>query len=639
MKYLNLLRLLISAIALLMTVTNSNAQSESILLDEIEITASRNERLLKNSPEIVRVINQTEIKQLNTNDLSVILDYAAGINIESGTGAGFAKRGVASMNGFPAQYTLVLINGTRILSDHMHTGQNLNLIPVEEIERIEIIKSASSAQYGSDAIAGIINIITKSPGLEPKATIYGDLGSYNTFRGGVSVSTPINQKTGLYNFIEYEESDGAQLLAPASRVGKMGYSSLNFTSRLTTIIGSKLKLDAWIKHIDNTMQWQTTENDSRLFIPNILLSYRINEKSTFSAKTGYTHWFNETNTENINLVKPEIWYSTKIGKSNNFMAGADFSLMSFTRAKVDKHVQRMIGVFIQDEHTFKEKIIVTAAIRMDIVQFKDPVITPKIALLYKFNNDLSLRTSFSQGFHSPSIIELYEVGFGHAGTALRFGNPNLLPEHSSTFAIGADYNFNDKLFLNASGFYSNISNMIVPVYIGPWAADTTKDVWMRQNILKAEIISAELGISWNFVKDYSLNLSYNYSENIAVTSISQQLPYNPGQGVNAKINGTQNITKKLSICEFVSLRAVFNRSAWNWKPAAGTDPENPNGLITVLADYQKLDAGISICYDKKYSAFVTLSNILGQDIENLDDAYTVIDGEPVYKVGVRIDLR
>jgi outer membrane cobalamin receptor len=266
-----------------------NGQDVPVVLDEVEITASRNERLLKNSPEIIRVISQTEIKQLNTNDLSVILDYAAGINIETGTGAGFAKRGVASMNGFPAQYTLVLINGTKILSDHVHTGQNLNFVPVEEIERIEIIKSAASAQYGSDALAGIINIITKTAGTVPTATIYGDLGSYNTYRTGASVQTPINSKTGMYNFIEYEESDGVKLLAPISRVGQMGYNSLNFTSRLTTIIGSKLKLDAWIKTVDNTMQWKDATNDSRLFIPNVLLTYQINENWHQTNKLRWWH--------------------------------------------------------------------------------------------------------------------------------------------------------------------------------------------------------------------------------------------------------------------------------------------------------------------------------------------------------------
>jgi hypothetical protein len=121
--------------------------------------------------------------------------------------------------------------------------------------------------------------------------------------------------------------------------------------------------------------------------------------------------------------------------------------------------------------------------------------------------------------------------------------------------------------------------------------------------------------------------------------LSQQLPYNPGQGINAKLYANQNIGKRITISEYVSLRAVFNRSAWNWKPATGTDPTNPNGLITELADYQKLDAGINLCFDKKYNVYFNVGNILGQDIENLDDAYTVIDGEPVYKVGVRIDLR
>ena len=106
-----------------------------------------------------------------------------------------------------------------------------------------------------------------------------------------------------------------------------------------------------------------------------------------------------------------------------------------------------------------------------------------------------------------------------------------------------------------------------------------------------------------------------------------------------KITGKQHIGSKLTLSEFVSLRTVFNRSAWNWQPDTSIDDTNPDGLLTELGDYQKLDAGITICYDNKYNVFLNAGNILGQNIENLDDSFTMIDGEPVFKVGLKIDLQ
>ncbi|MDD3860892.1 MAG: TonB-dependent receptor [Bacteroidales bacterium] len=616
----------------------SYSQEKPIVLDEVEIVSTRNEQLLKNSPEIVRVITSVEIKKMNFSDVSDILDYVAGVNIETGTGSGFANRGVVAMNGMPANYTLVLLNGNRILSDHIHSGQNINFIPVEEIERIEVIKTASSAQYGSDAIAGVVNIITKSGNTENSALFFGEYGSYNTYNSGASVQSMINEKTGVYTFVNYRESEGIPLLAPANRVGKMGYNSLNLTQRINTTIGSNLKLDAWVKYINSNMQFKDAINENYMLMPNLSLIYTIDENTFISTKLALSKWNSETNLENNEVFRPEIFYSHRFNEKNNLISGGDLSVQSFTRNAVGLHMQRMIGVFIQDEHKFTEKIAASASVRMDILQFSAPVVTPKFALMYSFNDDTKIRASVSRGYHAPSVQELYEQAYGHGGTAYRFGNPDLKPEYSTSAGIGLDYNFKNKFFINVGGFYSNVTNMIVPVYSGPWEQDSTKDVWMRQNILEAQIFSAELILSYYFTNNYNLQVAYNYADNIANLELSQNLPYNPGQSLDFKFTAKQNIGKNITISEFISLRSVFGRSAWNWKPETGTDPTNPYGLTTELADYQKLDAGINLCFNKKYNVYSNVGNILGQDIENLDDAYTIIDGEPVYKVGVKINL-
>jgi outer membrane receptor for ferrienterochelin and colicins len=615
-----------------------HAQEDAIMLDEVEISSARVDRLLKNSPELVRVVSAAEIEKLNITTVSDALEYVAGVNIETGTGSGFSNRGIASLNGMPAQYTLVLLNGNRILSDHIHSGQNLNFIQVEEIERIEVIKTASSAQYGSDALAGVVNIITKSAKHDNVGHFFGEYGSYNTYKTGASIKTSLNEKLGLYSFVSYNSSDGIPLLAPAHRVDDMAYNSLNLTQRLSSHFDNGLSIDAWMKFIDNTMNFLGEENKSQIFMPNFDLKYHFESGAFIASKLAYSHWKSEVNNENNELFRPEIYYAHPLSDNNHLLVGADFSLHEFTRNKVANRVQRMLGVFVQDEHVFQDKFRILASARLDMVQDLSPVVTPKLALMYDVTDDLKLRLSASRGYHAPSVQELYEEGYGHRGTAYRFGNPDLKPEFNTSIGLGADYHLNQKLFFNVSGFYSDVTNMIVPVYEGAWEEDTTKDVWRRQNILHAQIISGELSVNWIVSKNYQLFLSYNYSDNIANSELAQQLPYNPGQSLHAKFNLNQEIGNHIKISEYVSLRSVYGRSAWNWKPEDGTDTDNPYGLTTELTDYQKLDAGINIEFKDAYKLHFSVNNILGQDIENLDDAFTIIDGEPVYKVGFSLIL-
>lgn len=95
-----------------------------------------------------------------------LLSHFTGINVESGTGSGF-----------PASYNLILVDGICLLSDHIRAGQNIELIPVENIGRIELLKGIDSAQYGSDAMGGgVINIITKKCAQQTAADIFSSYG-------------------------------------------------------------------------------------------------------------------------------------------------------------------------------------------------------------------------------------------------------------------------------------------------------------------------------------------------------------------------------------------------------------------------------------------------------------------------------
>ncbi|KPL11336.1 MAG: hypothetical protein AMS26_20145 [Bacteroides sp. SM23_62] len=219
---------------------------DTIEIDEVVVSASRKPVLLKRTPEVIQVIGSDEIHTMNVNSITEILNGITGLSLESGTGSGMPKRGIVSMNGFPANYSLVMIDGVRLLTDHIHSGQNIEALPPGNIERIEIIKGAASAQYGSDAMGGIINIITKKCKDQPEISLSSMFGSYGTFSADMIARAPVNQFARFSTFAGWEESAGMPLLAPAHRIGRMGYTKFSLMNSLDLRFGEKTDLAAFL---------------------------------------------------------------------------------------------------------------------------------------------------------------------------------------------------------------------------------------------------------------------------------------------------------------------------------------------------------------------------------------------------------
>ena len=605
------------------------------VLDVFTVTATKKEQLLSNTPEVMRIITATEIRALNASSDADVLNYFSGVNMEGGTGAGLPKRSIVNMNGLPANYNLVLVDGVRLLSDHIHTGQNTELIPVENIERIEIIRGASSAQYGSDALGGIVNIITKKCGDKPSYGMFGAYGSFNTINGGISVMSPVNENLKTTTYVNWEQSEGVDILAPVSRVGQMGYNRLAFMNRLENKFSDKVSGYFLTHYTGNRAKHSGTRKSSALFIPTAGVSAQLNEKLSIDVRTSFSLWEGEQNFESNKLFMPEFFINYAGLKNNTLQAGADFKYNEFSRAKVKAGTQKTMGVFVQDVYEISQKFHLMGAVRYDNVSGIADVVSPKLALLFKPTSYIFVRASVAKGFHAPTVQEMYEEGFGHSGRALRFGNPDLKPEYSTTYALSADYYFPKGLSLTATGYYSTIENMIVPVYQGVWEKDPTKDVWMRTNILKAEVYGFDLIGRWIVSDELLFEGGYSHAGNKNADT-HRQLPYTPGKAANGKIIYSYQFNDNYEMGFFTGARVARGRSAWNWKPAQGSSADNPDGLIYALDDYEKWDAGISLTIHKNFTLYFNAYNLLEKEIQTLDDAYTVYVGKRTYIGGFKM---
>jgi outer membrane receptor protein involved in Fe transport len=621
---------------------NEEAEKSDDEMEVIVVTSTRADTLLSGVPDVLQVITRREIEELNPSSTGELLQYLTGTSVETGTGSGRPKRNIVGLNGLPANYTLVLVDGVRLLSEHVHTGQNLELIPVEMIDRIEVARGAASAQYGADAIGGVVNIITRKCKDQTEASLAGAAGMYDTYKAGASWLRPVTDNVRLSFFVNRDWSAGGPIKAPQHRIGKMGYEQLNLMTRIDVDITESSAAFGWFNWVDGTMDFGDSESDSELITGVLGAKHSFTPSVRLFAQLSYSRWEAETSGERNGLLHPETYLSWKINHSNTLTAGIDFKDNHFMRSGVVSSGQYTIGAFAQHEWRPLDWITLMTALRYDGVEGVEGIFSPKASILISPPWPLRIRASVSRGFHAPTPQELHEEGYGHGGRALRFGNPDLRPEYSTTVGLGLEAFPGEDFELMVYGYFSEIDDMIVPVYEGPWYDDPdlgpgdepTKDVWRRTNIKKARVYGGEVKARYKLSRNLRLEAAYSISDS-QDTNSGRKLPYHPGSSLFFKAVGKIPITSAWKGSAFVGLQAAFGRSAWNWKPAEGAPPGDSSGVTTELDDYQNLIAGLSISYKDRYLLYLNVNNILGQDIENLDDVFTVIDGEPVVMGGVR----
>ncbi len=436
--------------------SQSSDTLKSYDLKEFVVSATRNKKLLSKTPEVMHVITSKEIEQLNVSSTGEILEYLTGVNIETGTGSGFPKRSIVSLDGFPANYTLIMIDGIRLLTEHIHTGQNIDIIPPENIERIEIIKGAASAQYGSDAMGGIVNIVTKKASDKTEASISFSGGSYDTYNTSLAIRTPVNEKLSVSTQSNYEQSAGLNILAPAHRIGNMGYTKFSTVNNVNWQMSSKSSLNTNLYYAQNSMEFSGDNVYGKMVLTSMDYEQIINEHLRSTTRLKYSHWDAEQSNENNGVLNPEIYFSWDQYKNHIITFGSDLRFTKFSRTSVLEKTQNAFGAFVQDEIEM-DKFTFLFALRFDKVQNIKAVLAPKVAAMYQFAYNLRIRASVGRGFHAPTVQELYEEGYGHGGRAYRFGNPDLEPEYSLTSTFSIEYAPIRNFELLLHGYYNTIS--------------------------------------------------------------------------------------------------------------------------------------------------------------------------------------
>lgn len=473
------------------------ADGSAVTTKDVVVTATRTEADVKMVPNTVEVITADDIEKLGATDVYSALRLADNVQIMN-TSTGFGHR--ISMRGMSSDSTLILINGQRTAIEDTETTQNLlalDRINVHNIERIEIIRGAASAQYGSDALAGVINIITKKSTGKPSVTVGATTGTTNMSnyyhidlgRQGKFSSTFDMNFSKDRQWTEHEVSGlpVKNLQGPKQSYNFSGTYELGENKNLNLDLGyykDKLSGD-WSHKEYNLGAWggivrlqdaklETERRDASLSLTGktkkddymVRTFYSKLDKFRFLPYTALVKEYGETNKYSIWGI--EAKNSHKVNGDHTLTYGTEYDRYDVDGVNFGKDGDNgknlnTYAAYIQDEWLLGDKWEIIPAVRYDHHSEFGSKTTPHIGVTYLANDHNRFKANWGEGYKAPSVSELY-MDYTHMGV-LTLGNPNLRPEESKNWDLSYEGEWG-KTFGKITYFHNDIDNMISTRTVG-----------------------------------------------------------------------------------------------------------------------------------------------------------------------------
>ena len=533
-------------------------------LQEVVVTGTGTQHLLKDAPVQTEVISHRQLQQYAGKSIEDIL---------SGLTASFefSENDMSSrlqMNGLGNSYVLILIDGRRLHGDN--GGENdLSLIDPHNIEKIEIVKGASSALYGSDAIAGVINIITKKhreQGIMLENT--SRFGSYGDIRQHDGIALNIGRLSSYTNF-QLQHSDGWQNtseeapsqteyhITDSRNMTVNRHTNWQIAERLTYQLTPGLELYAdgsiywkriyrpcghhpgvdvktWDLQYDNASlsaggKWKLNDTDiitldadwKRHAYNYVYTDTTLTDGYVNGRFTNYFPYFpddkelqSDQRLTNISLKGVfDLPYEQRLS------AGFDYRydwLKAPMRVAGGKATDNTEAIYLQDELSLLDPLHLTAGLRLTRNEGFGFRLTPKLSAMLKLGDGLRLRATWSQGFKTPTPKELYYQYIKNMnGVYLYLGNTDLKAQHSNYFGVSAEYSVGH-LTVTIAPYYNKVNDMItlvtIPTKLAPGDLISKYDpirVRQYQNMEDAKTYGVDVTVRYQ-TKSFTAGGSYSY---------------------------------------------------------------------------------------------------------------------------------
>ena len=527
----------------------AQAVRDSVDLEPVVVTASHTPKALKDAPVVTRLITIHDIRITDaTNIQDMLVQELPGLEF------GFAMGQETSLNmsGFGGNAVLFLVDGERMAGETMD-NVDYNRMNLDNVGRIEIVKGASSALYGSNAVGGVVNIISRE-NLEPwTANVNSRFNSFgNEWRHGANFSFNTKKWNSQTSFqhtridpvdlpkahsseeiaielmkkaqgLPYDES----VLEDDSNLSRLyGQKTYNVKERLTwrpterlTLIGRgsyffrsserdthDYHFNAYSAGLKGRYKW---EKDRHLE-----LSYAFDQydKANFLPGGSRTHDHDYSNRQHV----LHALYSHAFGR-NSLIVGADFMhdyLTTYQFVDNSSHSQNNIDGFAQFDWNITDRLNVVGSVRYDYFSASaQKALTERLAVVYKMPW-MTFRVNYASGFRAPSLKEMYmHFDMGNMGYMI-LGNPDLEPERSHNFNIA----FERTRRINEGGILDGRYNFTLMGYCNIFDKRiTTIDGGLYEGMESALYWNEEgikvwgVDVSVGHIFDYGLSFKLNYA--------------------------------------------------------------------------------------------------------------------------------
>ncbi len=482
-----------------------------LTLNEVVVTGTRTPKLLKDSPVLTRVISTSDIKKSDATNISDLLQTEL-----PGIEFSYSMNQQVSLNmqGFGGNAVLFLVDGERVAGETLD-NVDFSRLNLNDAGKVEIVKGAASSLYGSNAVGGVVNIISRESSEPWTLNVNGRYGEHNEQRYGLNlafntwkISNSIStQYTGIDSYNMKNEGDYDRFY---------GGRTYNVKDRLTFKVNDRLKFIGRIGYFFRERNSAETTHDRYRDLSsglkglydfskatNLELSYSFDQydKSDYMLTTR-RDIRDYSNAQNIGKA---ILNHTFAGK-HILTVGGDVMrdyLMTYQFTDNGNKTQYTADGFAQIDLNFHKNMNVILGGRYDYFSESDMQhFSPRVNAMYKFNR-FSFRGSYAGGFRAPTLKEMY-MDFDMAGIFMIYGNKDLKPESSNNFQLSAEYT---KGLFNATlgGFCNLVDNRITTVW------NQAMNGMVYTNIGKMTISGIDANVSWRSPWGLGARASYVYT--------------------------------------------------------------------------------------------------------------------------------
>ncbi|CDG88436.1 ligand-gated channel protein [Xenorhabdus bovienii] len=634
--------------------------------DKIVVTTAAGfQQKIEDAPASISVVSREQLETKSYRDVTDALKDVPGVVVTGGgSGSDISIRGMGS------KYTMILIDGKRVDSRNTRPNGDESGIeqgwmpPLASIERIEVVRGPMSSLYGSDAMGGVINIITRKVQKEWHASLRADTTlterkkSGNSYQTSVYAAGPlIDGLLGLKVNSLFSHRNEDKFAG-----GFNGQEMRNGAATFSLTPDEQNSFDFEIGHYEQDRDSHLGKSRRTSASSDDITRYKRNNYSIthngvydFGTMTSYIQR-DESNNPGREMKFADTLFNNQtifvlgdhtlsVGGQYRYENLRDNENKMMAEKGVNKLTRWSWALFADNEWQMTNDFALTSGIRLDKDELFGAHWTPRLYGVWHADEQWTIKGGVSTGYRSPDLRQIapnwWQATGGNGGNQIIMSNPDLKPEKSVTKEIGVIWNnqdnFNAGVTIYHTDFKDKITENVVCMKNSPSCppgTDSFEIVRGRANVSKAVMLGVETTMSWDITEDWSLAMNYTYTDTEQKSGLHKGKPLNkmPKHMANATLNWQ-------ALPEMQTWTRINFRSKTSGYLSRKTSGKGKDAVLLMdkgTPSYTFVDLGISYNLTKELRLLGGVYNVFDKRVTN-ETHGAALDGRR-YNIGINYDF-